>query len=43
MSKEQQIDLRVGDCLEVLKDIQDKSIDCIITSPPQSYQYVEEI
>lgn len=34
MSKEQQIDLRVGDCLEVLKDIPDKSIDCIITSPP---------
>lgn len=34
MDKEQQIDLRVGDCLEVLKDIQDKSIDCIITSPP---------
>ena len=34
MNKEQQIDLRVGDCLEVLKDIPDKSIDCIITSPP---------
>lgn len=23
-----------GDCLEVMKDIPDKSIDCIITSPP---------
>lgn len=34
MNKEQQIDLRVGDCIEVLKDIPDKSIDCIITSPP---------
>ena len=28
------IDLRQGDCLEVMKDIPDKSIDCIITSPP---------
>jgi len=23
-----------GDCLEVMKDIPDKSVDCIITSPP---------
>lgn len=23
-----------GDCLEIMKDIPDKSIDCIITSPP---------
>ena len=23
-----------GHCLQVLKDIKDKSIDCIITSPP---------
>lgn len=28
------IDLRQGDCLEVMKDIPNKSIDCIITSPP---------
>lgn len=28
------IDLRQGDCLEVLKTIPDKSVDCIITSPP---------
>ena len=28
------IDLRQGDCLEVLKTIPDNSIDCIITSPP---------
>lgn len=28
------IDLRQGDCLEVMKDIPDKSIDLIITSPP---------
>lgn len=23
-----------GDCLELMKDIPDNSIDCIITSPP---------
>lgn len=28
------IDLRCGDCLEVMKTIPDKSVDCIITSPP---------
>ena len=28
------LDLRQGDCLEVMKDIPDGSIDCIITSPP---------
>lgn len=28
------IDLRLGDCLEVMKNIPDKSIDMIITSPP---------
>ena len=28
------IDLKHGDCLELMKDIPDKSIDCIITSPP---------
>ena len=28
------IDLRQGDCLEIMKDIPDKSIDLIITSPP---------
>ena len=28
------IDLRKGDCLEVMKDIPDESIDVIITSPP---------
>lgn len=31
------IDLRQGDCLEVMKDIPDKSIDCIITSPPYNF------
>jgi len=28
------IDLRLGDCLEVMKTIQDNSIDAIITDPP---------
>lgn len=28
------IDLRCGDCLEVMKEIPNKSIDCIVTSPP---------
>ena len=28
------IDLRLGDCLEVMKDIPDKSIDLTVTSPP---------
>lgn len=28
------IDLRLGDCLEVLKTIPDKSVDLVITSPP---------
>jgi DNA modification methylase len=28
------IDIRLGDCLDVMKDISEKSIDCIITSPP---------
>ena len=28
------IDLRLGDCLDMLKTIPNKSIDCIVTSPP---------
>ena len=28
------IDLRQGDCLELLKDIPDESIDLIVTDPP---------
>ena len=28
------IDLRLGDCLEVMKTIPDKSVDLVITSPP---------
>ena len=29
-----QIDLRNGDCLEVMKNIPDKHIDLIVTDPP---------
>ena len=28
------IDLRLGDCLEIMKDIPDKSVDLVVTSPP---------
>ena len=28
------IDLRNGDCLEVMKDIPDGSIDLVLTDPP---------
>ena len=28
------MDLRQGDCLELLKDIPDESIDLIVTDPP---------
>lgn len=28
------IDLRQGDCLELMKDIPDKSIDLVVIDPP---------
>ena len=31
---DEMIDLRLGDCLEVMKTIPDKSMDAIITDPP---------
>lgn len=31
------IDLRQGDCLDILPNIDDNSIDCIITSPPYNF------
>lgn len=34
------IDLKHGDCLEILKDIPDKSVDLIVTDPP--YQFRKE-
>ena len=33
------IDLRQGDCLELMKDIPDKSIDLIVTDPPYLINY----
>lgn len=33
------IDLRLGDCLEIIKEIPDNSIDLIITSPPYNLSH----
>ena len=33
------IDLRLGDCLEVMKTIPDKSIDLVLTDPPYGIKY----
>lgn len=33
------IDLRCGDCLEVIKQIPDGSVDCVITDPPYGIEY----
>ena len=35
------IDLRQGDCLEVMKDIPDSSIDLILTDPPYNINYCD--
>lgn len=32
-------DLRLGDCLEVLKDLPDNSIDLIVTDPPYKFEH----
>ena len=32
------IDLRQGDCLELIKDIPDKSIDLVVTDPHIMFQ-----
>ena len=32
------IDLKQGDCLELMKEIPDKSVDAIVTDPP-SYRW----
>ena len=34
------IDLRLGDCLEVLKTIPDNSIDAVITDPPYGLSFM---
>lgn len=31
------IDLKKGDCLELMKDIPDKSVDAVVTDPPYEY------
>lgn len=28
------IDLRLGNCIELMKQMEDKSIDCVVTDPP---------
>ena len=33
------IQIKRGDCLELMKEIPDKSIDCIITSPPYNKSF----
>ena len=33
------IDLKQGDCLELMKDIPDKSVDMILTDPPYGIDY----
>jgi site-specific DNA-methyltransferase (adenine-specific) len=36
------IDLRLGDCLEIMPDFPDKSVDAIITDPPYGINYQPE-
>jgi site-specific DNA-methyltransferase (adenine-specific) len=33
------IDLRLGDCLEIMKDMPDKSVDLVLTDPPYGIGY----
>ena len=28
------IDLRQGDCLDILREMKEETVDCVITSPP---------
>jgi len=39
--KEIEIDFRLGDFEEVLSNIPDGSVDCIITDPPYPYEFIE--
>ena len=39
--KEIEIDFRLGDFEEVFADLEDGSIDCIITDPPYPYEFIE--
>ena len=36
------IDLRNGDCLEVLKNIEDNSVDLILTDPPYELNFMNK-
>lgn len=36
------IDLRLGDCLEVMRTMPDKSVDAVITDPPYPDHYADE-
>ncbi len=33
------IDLRCGDCLELMKDISDGSVDLVLTDPPYGMDF----
>ena len=36
------IDLRLGDCLEIMRDMPDASVDAVITDPPYPDYYADE-
>jgi site-specific DNA-methyltransferase (adenine-specific) len=36
------VDLRLGDCLEILPTLADKSVDAVITDPPYGINYLPE-
>ena len=40
MSEKVDIDLRQGDCLEVMKDLHDNSVDAIVTDPPYGINFM---
>lgn len=41
MSEQVKIDLRLGDCLEIMKTIPDKSVDLVLTDPPYGINKAE--
>lgn len=40
--KPENIDLRLGDFVDVLQDVPDGTVDCIITDPPYPKEYLDE-
>ena len=34
------IDLRLGDCLDVMKEMEDNSVDSIVTDPPYGLSFM---